>query len=69
MQTGDNVQEPRPEEKDDETPGPETGTPPRGKNWAAHTFTARTTEEPDESDGSEGTRTASPRKIGAKPPR
>lgn len=79
MQTGDNAQDPRPGEKDDETPGLETATQSRGENWAAHTFTARTAEDPDdpdESDESEGTESDAPSdappkappKVGATPP-
>jgi hypothetical protein len=70
MQAGDNDQDPRPEEND-ETPGPETDTEPQGENWAAHRFTARTTEDPDDPDGSGGSERSggpdNPPKIGATP--
>jgi hypothetical protein len=73
MQTGDDAQDPRPEDKDGDTPGPESATQSRGKHWAAHTFTDRTADEPDESEQSdesgESDGSGSPKRIGAKPRR
>jgi hypothetical protein len=66
MKTGDDPQEPRPEEKDEETSGPETATQPRSSNSVAHRFTARATADPDDPDQS-GDDDTEP-KIGARRP-